>query len=103
VAPELSPKTAQLIEVIFSPQDAKVASYWIEEECGNKIPFHEDRNEYEMERIRFAAIKLSNGSIPDLLKAIELAQIDKRDLLMGAGFGNVSAHEDWEKGILEKR
>jgi hypothetical protein len=103
MTPKLSPKTTQLIEAIFNPQEVKEASYWIEEECGNKIPFYEDRNEYELERIRFAAIKLSNGGILDLLKAIDLAQIDWRDLLMGAGFGNVKAHETWAKNMLEKR
>lgn len=103
MTPRLSPHTRQLAEVIFDSKDVGEASQWLEDECGNRIPFYEESNEYDLERIRFAAIKLSQGNLGNLLKAIDLAQIDWRDLLMGAGFGNnVRAHEKWMKEILGK-
>ena len=56
-----------------------------------------------MERIRFAAIKLSQGNINKLLRAIDEARMDWRDLFMAADFGyDVNAHEKWAKEILDK-
>ena len=49
-----------------------------------------------MERIRFSVLKLIEGKIDKLISAIELAQIDWRDLLMAAGFGyDTDAHNKW--------
>jgi hypothetical protein len=49
-----------------------------------------------MERIRFAALKLSEGDMGRLRAAIDLAKLDWRDLLMNAGFGwSVHVHEKW--------
>ena len=46
-----------------------------------------------LERLRYAALKLSGGRLDALREAVELARIDWRDLLMGAGFGyDVHAH-----------
>lgn len=49
-----------------------------------------------LERVRIAAIRVSRGSLPGLLQAIDLGQTDFRDLLMAAGFGrDVEAHLYW--------
>jgi hypothetical protein len=48
-----------------------------------------------MERWRFSALKLSGGNIEKLSKAIELAKLDWRDLLVSAGFDDVDAHIHW--------
>ena len=64
--------------------------------CGNQ-------DSYGMERIRFAALKISKGNMLKLLQAIDEARMDWRDLLMAADFGfDVHAHETWVKGILRK-
>ena len=100
--PKLSPRTRQLVEIIFSPKHVAEATHWLEAECGNNIPFYDKHDEYQMERIRFAALKLSNGNIQKLLAAIDEARMDWRDLLMAADFGyDVTAHEEWAKGILK--
>jgi hypothetical protein len=66
------------------------------EECGNNLPSLEKLNQFQLERFRFAALKLSNGSLERLREAITLAKADWRDLLMGAGFGeDVHAHGRW--------
>lgn len=55
-----------------------------------------DLDEFQLERVRFAALKLSTGSLAGLRRAVELAKLDARDLLMAAGFGHdVRAHEAW--------
>jgi hypothetical protein len=103
MTPPLSPRTRQLVEIIFKPRDAAEATQWLEEECGNNLPFCEGEDEYGMERIRFAAIKMSQGEMLKLLKAIDEARMDWRDLLMAAGFGlEVQAHEIWAKEVLQK-
>ena len=100
---KLSPRTQLLVERLFSQPDQDDVSKWLSDECGNNLPFCGDSNEYSIERIRFAALKIGNGDALKLLEAIELAKRDWRDLLMWAEFGNdLEAHERWAKGILEE-
>jgi hypothetical protein len=101
--PHLSPRTIQLVEAFFSPKLVVEAVHWLEEECGNNIPSCDKHDEYQMERIRFAVIKLSQGNINKLLRAIDEARLDWRDLFMAADFGyDVNAHDKWAKEILAK-
>ena len=66
-------------------------------ECGANLPFQDKADKYELERFRFAALKYSDGNLPMLERAVELAQLDWRDLLMATGFANdVEAHRKWE-------
>ena len=103
MAPPLSPRTKQLVELFFTPKDSSEASQWLEEECGNNLPSCGEQDEYGMERIRFAAIKLSKGNVLKLLRAIDEARMDWRDLLMAADFGfDLNAHENWINDILRK-
>lgn len=63
--------------------------------------FCEESDEVQLERVRFAALKLSKGDLRELKKAVKLAQTDWRDLLMAAGFGNdVNAHKKWSQDEL---
>ena len=65
-------------------------------QCGWNLPFCEHSTAIQLERIRFAVLKLSKGTIDGLLRAIHLAQEDWRDLLMAVEFGNdVEAHKHW--------
>ena len=102
MALKLSPRTQRLIESIFDSKDVAEASQWIADECGDNLPLCKGHDEYQMERIRFAALKLSEGNISKLLRAIDLASRDWRDLLMAADFGSdLNAHETWAKEILK--
>ena len=102
MTPRLSSLTKQLIEVIFDPRDRAEASQWLEQECGNNLPFCNDYDEHKMERIRFAALKLSQGEVTKLLRVIDLARRDWRDVLVAADFGNhLDAHELWAKEVTE--
>ena len=58
----------------------------------------------DMERIRFATIKLSEGNLDKLCYAIGLAQKDWRDLLVFSNFAHdIKAHEIWANEVLNIR
>lgn len=102
MTPRLSPRAKELVEILFNPKDATEAAQWLEQECGNNLPFCNDHDDHKMERIRFAALKLSQGNLLKLLKAFDLARRDWRDLLKAADFGHdLSAYENWAKDVLE--
>ena len=103
MTPRLSPPTKRLVELFFPSKDVAEASRWLDEECGHHLPACQNLDEVGMERIRFAAIKLSQGNIPKLLEAIDQARVDWRDLLMAADFGyDVEAHQTWAQQVLEE-
>jgi len=95
-AVRLSPETQLRVDLLFLLSEREEASRLLIEECGNKLPFLEKLDEYQLERFRFAALKLSGGSMERLRKSIAQAKTDWRDLLVAAGFGNdVNIHESW--------
>ena len=92
----LSEPTRQRIELVFDADDLPTATQLLVNECGNNLPFSEKHGPVECERCRFAAIKLSDGRLDLLRKAVAIAKTDWRDLLMAAGFGYDSdAHKQW--------
>lgn len=96
MATRLSPKTVDHIDALFTPQFREEVAELLSHQCGNNLPFCEKSDEFQLERVRFAALKLRRGDLRELQKAVELAQTDWRDLLMAAGFGHdVNAHRRW--------
>jgi hypothetical protein len=92
----LSPGTQKRLDVLFLPADRERAARLLMEQCGRNLPFLKGADEYDLERVRFAALKLSRGDIGELRRAIRLAKVDWRDLLLAAGFANdVEAHTRW--------
>jgi hypothetical protein len=92
----LSPQTLQRLDALFSPEDRAEAARLLIEECGNNLPLLQNLNEHRLERFRFAALKLSDGDLNELRKAIALAKVDWRDPLMSAGIGNdATRHKRW--------
>jgi len=94
---ELSEKTETVLENVFLDDATRnhVRTTLIHK-CGNNVPFCEDSSPEEMERIRFSVLKLSKGDINKFHEAVELANIDWRDLFMPAGFGHdTEAHMKW--------
>lgn len=101
--PELSPLTRQLVEHFFEPSDRTQASRRLVEECGNNLPFCQDQDQYRLERIRFAVLRLSLGYLQDLRETVDMAKRDWRDVLVWAGFGNsLSAHQEWAERTLKR-
>lgn len=65
-------------------------------ECGSNLPLSKGSTPAGLERVRFAALKVSDGQIDKLRRAVELAKTDWRDLLVSAGFAHdPEAHKTW--------
>ncbi len=92
----LSSGTIRRIAALFpESQQAEVAELLIAE-CGDNLPFADTLGAAGVERVQFAVLKLSGGSIDLLWDEVELAQLDWRDALVGAGFGDdEQAHLGW--------
>ena len=101
---ELSGETRRLIERMFPGEAANVAEA-LERECNDDLPLvgaatPENTN---VERIRYAVLKLSGGTMEGFAKSMELARRDWRDVLVFAGFGNsLTEHRRWAVEILSQ-
>jgi hypothetical protein len=95
---DLSPRTRAHVATVFPPSDVATAERVLAHECAANLPLGSHApTPASLERIRFAAIRVSGGSLDRLREAVRLAQIDWRDLLMAADFGlDVDAHERWQ-------
>lgn len=93
----LSEETWEKIRRLFpTEQQQEEAAELLSKECGNNLPFCENLDEYGLERIRFAVLKLSKGNLSELYRWVNQAKVDWRDVLMPAGFGNsMTAHKEW--------
>jgi hypothetical protein len=92
----LSRETEQRLAALFPRIYIAEASELLEHQCGNNLPLCEKFDEFQLERVRFSALKLSAGSIDKLRDAIKLAKEDWRDLLVAAGFADdTTAHKRW--------
>ena len=92
----LSDDTRRRLEALFAEDERAAATQLLVEECGDNLPFNEGQGPVDLERIRFAALKLSAGSLKELREVIALAKIDWRDVLFSAGFENdVTVHRSW--------
>jgi len=94
---ELSPLTRQHVAALFAPADVAAAEELLHSECAENLPLPPGRpTPVGLERVRFAALRLSEGSLSRLIDAIALAQTDWRDLLVAADFADDAyAHLDW--------
>jgi hypothetical protein len=94
---DLTPRTGRVIEHFFASEDARrEVRRLLETECAETLPFMSTGTSEDLERIRFAVLRESGGDLPRLRRAVEMAKVDWRDLLMGAGFGlQTDAHERW--------
>ena len=92
----LSSETEWRVTFLFPRDQREQARTMLQDECGNNLPFCQNQNESEMERIRFAALKLSGGNLNRLQKAVQFAKKDWRDLLIAAGFADdINIHRSW--------
>lgn len=92
----LSDATRERLKTLFPTADRAAAERLLVERCGSDLPALQGLTAVGLERFRFAALKLSGGTIAGLQRAIELANTDWRDLLMAAGFGeDATAHTTW--------
>ena len=100
---ELSDRTKRIIERMFPAADWRRAGGLLESGCAENLPLVREHNPtpQSLERLRFAVIKLSGGSINKLRETLVIAQHDWRDVLMAAGFGHsLEEHNRWAETIL---
>ena len=94
MATPLTDATVHRIARMFPLEDQDLVCAVLIEECGDNLPL--TATDSGIERIRFAVLKLSGGDLNALQRAIDLAKIDGRDVLVAAGFGSdVTAHRTW--------
>jgi hypothetical protein len=97
----LSVGTTRLVDHIFVKSDVEEAVRLLETECADNLPLIHAPNPEGLERIRFAAIRSSGGDLQKLRQMIDLAKLDWRDLLIGAGFGDsIQAHQEWAAELI---
>lgn len=99
----LTARTQAIIRLIF-PQFSSEVETLLAEHCGRNLPLCDDSTPESLERLRFAALKVSNGEMGRLNEAVNLAKLDWRDLLVWAEFANdVQAHQKWADELLTGR
>jgi hypothetical protein len=92
----LSSETQRRLDALFTGAERAVAADLLVTQCGANIPLWTSTDPKGLERIRFAALKMSHGDLAELRRAVDIAQIDWRDVLVAARFGNdPRAHEHW--------
>lgn len=91
---ELTTGTKERIHAVFTGTDREGAEN-IVAECLSVSTLGR-MSDAAIERIQFAAVKVSEGCLDRLADAIHLATVDWRDLLVSAGFANdPDAHLKW--------
>jgi hypothetical protein len=99
----LSDRTRTLISRLFSGIDGTIISDLLYRAVSANIPFCDDSTPEDMERIRFAILKMTLNSPLNLAVGIHMAQSDWRDLLMAAGFGDdTSQHMVWYAEMIDR-
>ena len=94
-------KPIDLVSKVFSTDKrVYIISVLVNELGGNLPGIDRDWNNL-IERIWFAAIKVSCGKVEEFSKAVELVKIDWRDLLVWAEFAdNADEHNIWAETVL---
>ena len=82
----LTEPTKERLRLLFAQQDHTTITELLESECGDNLPMVEPSDALLAERVRFAVLKLSDGSIDGLKMATDGAKMDFRDTLDMAGF-----------------
>jgi hypothetical protein len=98
---DLSADTRRLVEHLHAPHDWAVVEKLLAVECGANLPLIASPTADSLERLRFAVLKLGGGSMAEFERAIRIAKIDWRDVLVAAGFGNdIRAHQTWLRATI---
>jgi len=92
----LSKPTIDRVDDVFPGADRKLVRQLLEQDCADTLPSWRKATPSGLERIRFAVLKLSGGTLDGLRTAIGQAHTDWRDVLVAAGFADaVDAHLAW--------
>ncbi len=101
---ELSNLTRLIIRKFYNSKYQEAVNELLTHECSDNLPFAKNWNSEQMERIRFAVMKLSNGEYSGLVESVQLAKVDWRDVLIASGFASSSEeHKSWAEEILNDK
>jgi hypothetical protein len=100
---KLSPGTRRRVDLLFAREHRDAAARLLVEQCGSDLPSWTRCDPRGLERVRFAALKVSEGDLERLRAAVALAREDWRDLLVAASFADDDAHEAWPSGARTKQ
>jgi hypothetical protein len=94
----LSELTLRHVRTLFAPSEVLLVERLLIDECGDRLPLiGMEATPQSMERIRFATLRLSDGDVGKLRKALKVAREDWRDVLVAAQFANrADAHLSWQ-------
>ncbi len=93
-------RTRHVLRAIFPPNLWERVETTLIIDCGPEQLHARDIDGEAMERIWLATLKLSDGSITAFENTVLRAQVDWRDVLLGAGFGSdLDAHIKWAAAI----
>lgn len=99
---ELTDITIKLIDTIYRKEERSLVIHTLENDCGNNLPLCNGWTSKQLERIRFAVIKFSEGQLDRFHYAIKLANTDWRDLLVEVCFADdIDCHSEWANKMLE--
>lgn len=97
----LSQRCRRVAELLFSEPHLSQITNRLLSEASENIPFHANSNSTEMDRIRFAIMKLLSAPNSDEDSIFDLAKRDWRDLFMAAGFAySADEHESWYNHLV---
>ncbi len=90
----LTPLVQAVLARRFRAADRQTIAALLAEQCGATLPLI--RDPAHAERIQLAVLKLARGRVDALLDHLAQAQLDWRDVLVAADFGNdLQAHLRW--------
>jgi hypothetical protein len=104
---ELSRASRQRVMALFREEDVPQAEQLLAQSADSP-QLLADVSRQNLDRMLFAMIRLSGGTIERLEQAIQLFRRDWRDLLWAAEFGeDIHAHERWQprrfdRGVVEQ-
>jgi hypothetical protein len=99
---ELSNRSRAHVQALFRSSDVELAERALITNCADNLPLPTLAGPDDLERVRFAALRVSGGRLDRLAIAVELAQTDWRDLLVAAGFADdPQAHMQWAPRLLD--
>jgi len=101
--PMLGPLTQALIDSVCpAPQRAAVANL-LSQRCAGNLPGVGTTPDWQalIDRVQLATLRGSDWDLSRITRAVELANTDWRDVLMGAGFGHsLRTHVQWQADAL---
>jgi len=96
---DLTPGTKDRLRALFRPEDVPEAERLLANDDTVASLAGQGWTPAQLERIQFAALRASAGTLEGLRQALVLGRADWRDLVMSAGFGNDPlAHQSWQPG-----